>query len=72
MRFSSMVVGGLIATGMLGAPAMAAMPKLTAQPERSGLVVAARAQRMTLQQIAQIPRPRAPHRMVYSSKPELR
>ena len=69
MRFSSIIVGGLIATGLL----MAVMPKAFAgnPPERPG-PAAVRTGRMTLQQISQIPQPRVPHRTIYSSRPELR
>ena len=73
MRFSPLIVGGLIGAGLLNAPAMAVMPKpWAASPLECPGLVAVRAERMTLQQIAQIPRPRAPHRTIYSSKPELR
>ena len=73
MRFSSIIASGLIGAGLLNAPAMAVMPiPFTANPPARPDLVAVRAERMTLQQIAQIPRPRAPHRTIYSSKPELR
>lgn len=69
MRVSSIIVSGLIATELL----MAVVPKAFAAnpPERPG-PVAVRTGRMTLQQISQIPQPRAPHRTIYSSRPELR
>ena len=74
MRFSSIIVTGLIAAGLLSVPAMVMMPNAFAgnPPERSGPGVAVHTGRMTLQQIAQIPQPRVPHRTIYSSKPELR
>ena len=74
MRLGSIIIGSLITMELLGMPAMAAMPKPLAAslPERPYLVVAVPSKRMTLQQIAQIPRGRVPQRTIYSSKPELR
>ena len=74
MRSSSIIVGGLIAAGLLNAPTMAASPEpFTANPPAGyGSVVAVRSQGMTLQRIAQAPQPRAPRRVIYSAKPELR
>lgn len=74
MRFGFIIVGSLIAAELLGVPAMAVMPRPLAAslPERPCLAVAVPSKRMTLQQIAQIPRDRVPHRTIYSSKPELR